>query len=77
MFTEIKDASEVKPKAKAKGKCEPKTKENPEPKWPTLEAALAAGEKCPKCIARIAGYKGCRACMGEWFEEIRQKGVKK
>ena len=46
---------------------------NPEPTFDTLEEALEAGKACKKCGPRISGYKGCRACMGEWFENIRLK----
>ena len=46
---------------------------NPEPTFETFEEALAAGARCKKCQPRIKGYKGCRSCMGEWFEEIRLK----
>ena len=42
-----------------------------EPVFDTLEEALEAGQKCKKCIATKRGAKGCRTCMGEWFEHIR------
>ena len=35
--------------------------------------ALAAGLECKKCIATKKGTKGCRTCMGEWFEHIRMR----
>ena len=47
-----------------------------EPTHESLEAALAAGQACNKCIATLAGTKGCRECMGKWFEEICQSGAK-
>ena len=27
-----------------------------------------------KCVTKKSGVKGCRACMGEWFELYRQRG---
>ena len=69
-------------KAKAKGKAETKSKaelkiyKNVEPKHATFEDALKAGLECHKCLPTKAGTKGCRACMGEHFEELRQKGYK-
>ena len=42
----------------------------------TLEEALAAGLLCTKCVATKQSTKGCKACMGKWFEEIRQSGAK-
>ena len=47
-----------------------------EPTHKTLEDALKAGQECTKCIATKKGTKGCRACMGEWFEMIRQKNMR-
>ena len=44
-----------------------------EPEHPSFEAALEAGLLCTKCIPTKAGTKGCRACMGEFFEQIRQR----
>ncbi len=73
-------------KAKPKAKAQPKAKDKPKNKVPrvsepvheTFDHALAAGQLCTKCIGTKAGTKGCRACMGEWFEEIRKKhfGIK-
>ena len=67
--------TEPKAKAKAKAKPEPKGKvlKATEPIHATFEHALAAGYACTKCIPTKAGTKGCRACMGEWFETIRMK----
>ena len=45
-----------------------------EPVHETFEAALAAGQKCGKCYITVAGTKGCRECMGPWFEKIHQRG---
>ena len=70
-----KEAEEkAAPKAKAKASIKPRT--DIEPKWDTLEQALAAAQDCKKCMPTLKGTKGCRACMGEFFEMIRQKGVK-
>ena len=44
-----------------------------EPKWDTLEEALTAALACRKCYGRDDGTKGCRTCMGEWFETIRKR----
>ena len=68
-------AAAPKPKAepKPKAKPEPKPRKIVEPTYDTLEKALEAAKKCSKCLPTKAGTKGCRACMGEWFEEIRQK----
>ena len=41
-----------------------------------LDQALEAGLLCTKCIATKQGTKGCRACMGDFFEEIRLRGAK-
>ena len=70
-IAKLKESSDC-PKPKDKD-AEPRAYKNIEPVHETLEIALEAGRTCHKCIARIKGYKGCRACMGEWFEEIRQK----
>jgi hypothetical protein len=75
-INKLKAASiETKAKATPKAKPEPKGKalKATEPTHETFEHALAAGYACTKCIATKAGTKGCRACMGEWFEEIRMK----
>ena len=68
----------ARPKAKPKPKAKSVAKVwiNPEPVFATFEEALAAAHKCTKCLVTKALTKGCRQCMGEWFEEIRQKGFK-
>ena len=67
----------AKPKAtKPKAKSVAKVYKNPEPTFATLEEALTAAHKCTKCLPTKALTKGCRQCMGEWFEHIRQKGFK-
>ena len=72
-----KEAEEkAAPKAKAKAKASVKPRTDIEPTWDTLEQALAAAHECRKCMPTLKGTKGCRACMGEWFEMIRQKGQK-
>ena len=42
----------------------------------TFEDALKAALDCNKCLPNRMGGKGCRACMGEHFEEVRQRGHK-
>ena len=37
------------------------------------EAALLAGSLCSKCLPTKAGAKGYRACVGEFFDTIRQR----
>ena len=66
----------AKAKSKAKGKAKGKaTAGNPpkEGKHASLAAAQAAAEACTKC-ANNKYSKGCRECMGDWFEEVRQRG---
>ena len=70
------DEEKAAPKAKAKAKASSKPRSDIEPKWASLEQALAAAHECKKCMPTLKGTKGCRACMGEWFEHIRQKGLK-
>ena len=64
-----------KPEPKAKAAKEYKTNE---PKFDCLEDAREAAHLCTKCLYTKVGTKGCRACMGEWFEEVRlcHKGKK-
>ena len=59
---------------KAEAPAPQKQKKQIEPVHETFEAALAAGQKCGKCYLTVAGTKGCRECMGPWFENIRQRG---
>ena len=42
----------------------------------SLEDAMDAANKCSKCLPTKMGTKGCRTCMGKWFEEICQSGAK-
>ena len=54
---------------------EPKTSKKKEwvpPVFDCLEDALAAAQKCAKCLVTKQALKGCK-----WFEEIRQKQYKK
>ncbi len=81
-IAKIKAAGLVpKAKAKAEAKAEPTAKPEKvykvaEPIFDTLEEALEAGKKCTKCLPTKFGTKGCRACMGEHFEQIRMKHFK-
>ena len=61
-------------KAKAKAKTMAAPRRDLEPKWDSLEQALEAAHACKKCMATLARTKGRRACMGEHFELIRQRG---
>ena len=56
-------APEPKPSSSKASKEEPAT----------LEEALEAAKKCPKCHPRLSGFKGCSQCMGEWFALFRQR----
>jgi hypothetical protein len=74
---EVRDASNKKPKIEKKETQHEETQheetQNEENQHETFDHALAAGHLCTKCIGTKAGTKGCRACMGEWFEQIRKK----
>ena len=39
----------------------------------TLEEALEAAQACRKCRPTKMAIKGCQECMGDWFQEIRQR----
>ena len=77
--SEKKATAEAAAKAKAKAKAKAfssgtsMAKKQIEPTFQTFEAALDASFECSKCYYTRVGTKGCRACMGEWFEQIRQK----
>ena len=58
-------------KAQTKASAARAAKAYKEPEHATLEEALEAGQKCKKCLPTTKATKGCRACMGKWFEEIR------
>ena len=72
----ISKVKNVKLKEKAVAKAAPKTYKNVEPTFANLDEALAAGLKCTKCTVTKQGSKGCRACMGDFPEEIRMRGAK-
>ena len=69
------EAKKAEAKATAKAKAEATAAEvlskKVEPTFASLEEALEAGQECKKCLPTTKGTKGCRACMGEWFEMIR------
>ena len=71
-----------KAKAKAKAKAEPVTAAKPkelkiyELGHETFDLAIKAGLECTKCLPTKHGTKGCRSCMGEHFELIRQRSRK-
>ena len=75
-ISKIKDSRKEAP-VEAKGDKAP-TKSYPthEPVHETLEEALFAASVCSKCLPTKAGTKGCRACVGEFFETIRQRKSK-
>ena len=60
-------------KAKAKADAEARARVQIEPVFASLEEALEAAKACKKCLPTKFGTKGCRACMGEHFEQIRLK----
>ena len=74
--TAAKPAPEAKPKAapapKAKGLAKPPA---PEPEFELFEEAVAAAESCTKCTYKKDGSKGCKACMGHWFDIIRKRSA--
>ena len=67
ILVQHKDAPEPNTKTKS-------LKDAPEPKHKSLKDAQKAAKQCKKCVTTSNGSKGCRACMGEFFEQIRQKG---
>jgi hypothetical protein len=75
-IAKIKDSKKDAP-VEAKGdKAPSKSYPTHEPVHETLEEALFAATVCTKCLPTKAGTKGCRACMGEHFEAIRQRKSK-
>ena len=67
-----KAKARAREKAKEKEKPKGKVKEPaPEPEHASFVDALKAAFQCTKCEATTYGTKGCRGCMGKWFEEIR------
>ena len=73
---QAKAEAKAKAKAKAKASGEERARKQVEPVFATFEEALEAAKACKKCLPTKFGTKGCRACMGEWFEQIRIKGSK-
>ena len=69
------DKAQVAPKAKSAPKAKAKPSAKKVATHNSLEEALEAGLKCTKCVATTKGTKGCRACMGEWFEHIRLRAT--
>ena len=57
-------------------KAAPPTHETHEPAHDSFEKALEVATACSKCLLTKAGTKGCRACMGDHFEVIRQRKSK-
>jgi len=69
-------SGEAKAKAKAKAKATAQVERvQIEPTFGALDEALEAAWACTKCLPTKNMTNGCRACMGEWFEEIRQRGA--
>ena len=68
-----KAEAKAKAKAKAKREADDRARLQIEPVFASLEEALEAAQACKKCLPTKYGTKGCRACMGEFFEQIRQK----
>lgn len=74
----VKASAKAAPVPKAKVKAQPKpAQKKPEPKHKNLEDALTAAQSCSKCVATKKGTKGCRTCMGEFFEQIRLQQVRR
>ena len=74
-FIETPKGARPKPKAKAKAEAKAQVEKlQIEPVFDDFDEALEAAWKCSKCIPTKSGSKGCRACMGEHFEAIRQRG---
>ena len=72
-MAKIKSAGGVKEKAEDKSEKLHREYKTVEPDHDTFEKALEAAVTCTKCVFTKAGTKGCRACMGEHFESIRQR----
>ena len=75
-IAKIKDSKKDAPVEAKGGKAPSKSYLTHEPVHETLEEALFAASVCTKCLPTKAGTKGCRACMGEHFEAIRQRKSK-
>jgi len=66
------DSGSGEPDKKKRAKAEGKVDETHWPVHATLEEAMIAAIVCKKCVPAQRGTKGCRACMGEFFEAIRK-----
>ena len=64
---------ENKKKGLAKARSAQLLREKLEPVHETFDEAQKAASSCSKCLPTQHGTKGCRQCMGKWFEEIRQR----
>ena len=74
-FIERLKGARPKPKAKAKAEAKAQVEKlQIEPVFGSFDEAQEAAFKCTKCLPTKSGTKGCRACMGEHFEDIRQRG---
>ncbi|MBM4179834.1 MAG: hypothetical protein FJ211_10980 [Ignavibacteria bacterium] len=69
---DLKKATKVPDKKKG-AKAEGKVYATHEPVHASLEEAMFAALACTKCVPTKNGSKGCRTCMGEHFETIRQR----
>jgi hypothetical protein len=67
----IKDVKKVP--IEKKPEAASKHYETHEPVHASFEDAQVAATACSKCLPTKAGTKGCRACMGDYFELIRQR----
>ena len=67
----IKDVKKVP--VEKKPEAASKHYETHEPVHASFENAQVAATACSKCLPTKAGTKGCRACMGDYFELIRQR----
>ena len=68
-----KAEDESKKKSLAKARSAEILRERTEPVYDTFEEAQEAASKCSKCLPTKRGSKGCRQCMGEWFEMVRTR----
>ena len=73
-ISKIKDVKGVGKKDETK--AAPRRYETHELARDSFEKVLEAAIACSKCLPTKAGTKGCRACMGDHFEAIRQRKAK-
>lgn len=69
----IKRLNDAREQAKNKAKSEANVQAKQS--FPSLETALAAVLAYTECLPTNFGSKGCRSCMGEHFEVLRQRGA--